>query len=599
MLLEEFHFVSKHREYFVDHSLKELSPEFVKRIGDLSESKQINNTLEFLHYIDKLIRDSKESVWLQVDQYPLTSLSSIMEGQKRGVKFRIIEQNEMISGPHLYIDSPDDASVVMKTRSGPFSEQTMLNEVGVFMFISEDKCAVAFPSTDAKFDYHGFAATDKRSLKWCRDLFQHYWNLSKSSSEIAKGVVEEDKSLLEIVEPGIVFVVGRESLVDAVALQQAVDNYDEVRLRGVFDLGTSTIKVSRSVNIRGEGISNGIPKTIIYKRGWSYPFTGFESVFEINGKNIDVVIENLHFTDFNGSCINAQYGKSLKISGNAITLYTGYGRGWKLERYGEVVAGIWVDAPPGLEGSLNFRDGIVIERNYIDFSYIPTKHPIQKPTIHGVNIADPQTEIPIHQDYFGVGVKVLNMSTSVVIENNKIYNMNGRGMCITDNFTEADIKIKGNIIESEIPGSYPFNGEEAGLGIFAQSAFLYNRPGFTVTIDDNNVRIKKPNYTGIKVLGASATKNKSKSLQKGHITNNKIYLEDGQAGIEIDDEHFVVSNNEVSGNAYFGIHMHNLMSLDKISSQDSGGTIRENDLSKLKLKDTRMWIKRSRPVIHM
>jgi predicted transcriptional regulator len=34
---------------------------------------------------------------------------------------------------------------------------------------------ILFPTLDGKLDYAGFKATDKESLKWCRDLFTYYW----------------------------------------------------------------------------------------------------------------------------------------------------------------------------------------------------------------------------------------------------------------------------------------------------------------------------------------------------------------------------------------------------------------------------------------
>ena len=83
---------------------------------------------------------------------------------------------------------------------------------------------------------------------------------------------------------------------------------------------------------------------------------------------------------------------------------------------------------------------------------------------------------------------------------------------------------------------------------------------------------------------------------KERIINNKIHLKDGQAGIEINNENIEVANNKVTGKAFFGIHMHNLMSLDKIAVLDTDGPIKNNDISELELKDIGWWIKRSKPV---
>ena len=594
ILLEEFQFVSKNRAYFIDHKITGISPEYIKRMGELSESKHTDNIMEFLHFIDSIVKESKEYVYLQVDQYPLTSLGSIVEALKRNVMFKVLEQSEMISGPHMNLDSLEEASTITKARNSSLSEQRKMDEEGVFMFLSENKCAVAFPIKGNRFDYHGFIATDKRSLKWCEDLFQHYW--SKSDPNLASPkVVQKSTPILWKLERGVAIVEGRNSLTDAQAVQDAVNNSKEVLLKGTFNFGNSNIRISKSVRIRGEKGQKDIPSTRIYKKGWLFPSSDFSSIFEVNGDDIDVTIENIHFTDFNCTCINGQRGKSLKIRNNRITLDNGYGRGWTYGQFGDTVTGIWIDTLPELQNVVtNFSGGIVIEDNYFDFANSPIE-----------GFANNLAQVPRHYDddlqpglahqyYIGMGINVLNMSGEIVIEKNTIKNMNARAISVTDNFANAHIHIRGNVVESGISGSYPFNGDEAGLGILAQSGFLHDRPGFKVTIEKNSIKLMKTSYTGIKVLRNAKTA--SEPLYKERIINNKVHLEDGQAGIEINNENIEVANNKVTGKAFFGIHMHNLMSLDRIAATDADGLIKNNDISELELKDIRWWIKRSRPV---
>ena len=594
ILLEEFRFVSKNRDYFIDHKITGVSPEYIKRMGELSESKRTDNVMEFLHFTDSIVKDAKEYVYLQVDQYPLTSLGSIVEALKRNVIFKVLEQSEVISGPHMNLDSLEEANAITKARNTSLSEQRKIDEEGVFMFLSEEKCAVAFPIKGNRFDYHGFIATDKRSLKWCEDLFQHYWNKSDPNLPSPE-VVKKSTPILWKLERGVAIVEGRDSLTDAQAVQDAVNNSKDVLLKGSFNFGNSTVKISKSVLIRGEKGQNKMPSTRIYKKGWLFPSSDFSSVFEVNGENIDVIIENIHFTDFNCSCINGQRGKSLKIRNNRITLENGYGRGWIYDQFGDVVTGIWIDTPPELQNVVtNFPGGIVIEDNYLDFSNNPVESLANNLTQVSRHYDDNVQPGHAHQYYIGMGVNVLNMSGEIIIEKNTIKNMNARAISVTDNFTDAHIHIRGNVVESGISGSYPFNGDEAGLGILAQNGFLQDRPGFTVTIDNNSIKLMKTSYTGIKVLRNAKTA--SKLHNKESIVNNKIFLEDGQAGIEINNENTEITNNKITGKAFFGVHMHNLKSLDKIAVMNENGPIKINDISGLELKDIRWWIKRSRPV---
>ena len=114
--------------------------------------------------------------------------------------------------------------------------------------------------------------------------------------------------------------------IDTQALQDAVDNFDEVILRGRFNLnsslkrilpyGTTSIKISKSVVIRGEGREDNIPSTKIVKSNWKFPNQEYDTLLCIEGEDIDVSIENLHFQDFNGICIAASHGNSVKICNN-------------------------------------------------------------------------------------------------------------------------------------------------------------------------------------------------------------------------------------------------------------------------------------------
>lgn len=581
IVLEELQFISNNRDYFIKHTVKDLQPEFVKRIGELSESTYTNSVMEFLYFVDKTIRETKKSVWLQVDQYPLTALGSIADALKRGVNFRIIENKNMSSGPFLNLESIEDTPLLVRSRNTPLSEQRTMDSTCLFLFISEDKCAVAFQTPEGGFDYHGFTATDERSLKWCRDLFQQNWEKSEPRTQTPI-IIHQTSTPTTRIE-GTVVVEGHNNQSDAQAVQDAVNNFKEVILKGTFDIGTSSIKVSNSVKIRGEGKENGFPSTILYKKGWRFPFTEFDSVFEINGENIDVTIENLHFIDFNCTCIHGYSGKSLKLRDNAITISIGYGRGWKYGNFGDILTGVWLDSPKdSYPKHKNFPGGVLIERNYIDFAHTSKDAPEQTEPI-SIDDAEYPPDLINHEYYMGIGIHILNSSYKIRIENNRIRNMSARGISVTDNYAEADVCIKHNIIDSSVKGAHPFKRLEAGFGIFAQSAFLHRRPGFNIEIEENKIHLSKPNYCGITVVGPEIGGNDVGTLFSGSIKNNEIYLDRGQAGVQIGAENFRVSGNKIVGEAYYGIQVSGISkSSTKLEENDVTGLIIKNPFSRVR-----------------
>jgi hypothetical protein len=342
------------------------------------------------------------------------------------------------------------------------------------------------------------------------------------------------------------------------------------------------VNIGRSVHIRGEGRKGDIPSTKIYKKGWVFPFAEFDAIFKIKGEDANVTIENIHFTDFNCSCIYGLIGKSLKIKNNLITLGTGYGRGWKYGRFGDVVTGIWLETPQELlSEERNFTEGVSIEGNYLDFSFEDTTN-ASIPISMAPFSRDPEhrPDLINHEYYMGIGINLLNITGKVVIERNTVLNMNARGISATDNFSNADVRIEQNVIKSEENGSYPFNGDEAGVGIFSQESFMYRRPGFNLKIEDNVIQLDKPNYCGIEVFGSEIGDKDVGELFSGSVFNNQIHLLDGLFGIHINSKNFEVSGNKISGNAFFGIQTTGLKKSPELDLK-----FKDNDVTKLKIRD--------------
>ena len=291
-LLREFEFISKHKSYFMNHRVSHLPQEFLKSLSELSGSHETKSLMDFLHYMDTIINESKEFANLLVDQYPLMVVGSMINAIKRGVKVSIIESSEATAGPSMDLVSLEDSEAVSRVGFMPHMEQRTTKRVDEFIILSESKCAIAFPTRDGKFDYIGFVSSDEKSMRWCSRLFQYNWeNIGKgtkeaeaTSDELLAGIAAPSSKLSKIV------LEGKNGEGDAQALQFAVNNYKDVMLKGTFELGKQSILVDRSVTIKGEGRKDGFPSTKLHKRGWVFPSANFDSAFKIVGKDADVTI---------------------------------------------------------------------------------------------------------------------------------------------------------------------------------------------------------------------------------------------------------------------------------------------------------------------
>jgi len=581
--VEEISFFTHYKNYFLTHPMDTIPREYRVRLRDLSDSEFHDNILSFIRGIEQVIREARTEVWLLVDQFPLNHLSSILEALERGVRFRILEPRNRMINPDLEALAPEESQALTRMKVTPLVEQKMLDEVNLFMYVSEKDCAVAFPTLNGEFDYKGFKSKDETPLEWCRALYQSYWDKAMERTDAAPIALTPEELIYRVAgEADRVVITGRERPeFDAQALQDAVDNYDEVILKGRFNLGTSTIIIKRNVVLRGEGRTNNIPDAKIYKKGWNFPFSSQEFLFLVRGDKIDVTIENIHVENFNGTCIGTSQGNSVNIRKNRITLLSGLGRGLSFGKWGDHVVGITVGGEVQKGG---FPGGIVIEENYLDFAssyerggFITHDDREREP--------DYRPNLLNHEAPICVGLNIVRNLGKVIVRNNVVRNMNSRGILVCDNWDTSDIKIHDNTITSEVFGAYPYNSPMAGVAIFIQSAWSEPRSGGRVEVVNNKIICDKVNYCGIAVHGPSVYQEGVGKLEKCIIKNNDIDLEEGLYGIQIrKSDHTEIVNNKISGKVYYGLQINGGRDRDGIDLSCNDNIFADNIMKNLLIK---------------
>ena len=175
-LLEDLEFIYHNRNYFVSHSSVKIPSIFQKRISELNNYSLVTNSIEFLTAIFEIIRDSKEFIWMYIDQYPLIVLDAIRSSIEKRTQIRIIEQKNLL-GPHILFDK----KYMIETQSkSPDIQIKIQDECKVYLVVSDAGAVVAFP-TETGYDYSGFISKNKDDSKWCIDVFNHYWELSEKA----------------------------------------------------------------------------------------------------------------------------------------------------------------------------------------------------------------------------------------------------------------------------------------------------------------------------------------------------------------------------------------------------------------------------------
>jgi len=578
LLFQEFEFLSSNREYFKTHDPLSIPTRFVKQVGRLRKSMVVSDAMDFIRHTQNLLKESEKQVSILVDQFPMNLLPNIVDAIDRGVQIRIIESKNQVLEPDFSKLTSEETRALDRTRSTPLYERRMLEDVRLQFFLSESSCVLCFPLNNDQFDYTGFLCEEEASLEWCNEFFDYHWD--KATARVIRKPFESvRRGYGASVKDQIIIEGLNDPRIDPQAVQDAVDNYKVIFLRGRFNFGASSVSLSRSVIIRGEGREDDVPLTSIYKKGWSFPFRQFTGVFEVDEDDLDLTIENLNFTDFNCACILQRLNpiNSMKVLDNRITVPTGYGRGLTYGSLGDWLHGVLIQNVG--------KGGLLIEGNCIDLA---TQGMWRGSINRGGLEEDPdyRPDLFNHEYFVGFGIAVNDCSGKVEIKNNVVRNANGRGIALSQHYETAEVYVQSNLIESDVYGSYPFSSRESSAGILAQTGYGdRDLPSYHICIEDNTIRLNKINASGIVALGPVSEG--SEKLRDGLIRDNFIYLRDGYEGIHLrkcDD--FQVTGNKIFGNAYYGIRISGHRKFSKLDMSSIRNQVKDNDLDGLQIKET-------------
>lgn len=186
--LPALQFISKHRDYFTSHSVTHLPLEFVSRMGELAGCTYTDDVMVFFHGVATAIQEAEECIWVMVDQFLMSHVSSVREALEREVKMKTIEPKDWVAPPDFYrIREEGERMWIAQARKKGLLEHRVLKKVEIYFHMSEKETVLAFPTLEGTFDHLGFTSTDERSLKWCRDLFDYYWERAEPLYEPLRG----------------------------------------------------------------------------------------------------------------------------------------------------------------------------------------------------------------------------------------------------------------------------------------------------------------------------------------------------------------------------------------------------------------------------
>jgi predicted transcriptional regulator len=162
-----FSFFVKNKAYFLDHDVWQIPPEFVSRLGELSEGVLVEELAEIVNRIENMMRSAEEYVYVITDQV-MNVHSRVMEEQtSKGIKFRSIA--------HVKLVNPQ-----AKKYQGDV-ETRFLESIPGLLVVTEKEGFFALISGDGRLSHSGFYGIDAALLGWINDMFAYYWGRAEKT----------------------------------------------------------------------------------------------------------------------------------------------------------------------------------------------------------------------------------------------------------------------------------------------------------------------------------------------------------------------------------------------------------------------------------
>ena len=160
-------FISKNREYFLDHDAFLLPSEFRARLGELSNVRTITSTVETLNYVCEMFRSAEKMIDATVVGMD-TIVDIEIQRLKEGVKVKWLMLETFLPKARSKLCSVEKLPEMRWTPS-------IFGHVGV-----TDKAAIlTIKRNDGALSYDAFVGEDPSFLKFAEDLFMHEWEKAR------------------------------------------------------------------------------------------------------------------------------------------------------------------------------------------------------------------------------------------------------------------------------------------------------------------------------------------------------------------------------------------------------------------------------------
>jgi predicted transcriptional regulator len=160
-------FLSKHREYFLEHDTSLIPSQFRARFGELSKTILLTEAVVNLNTSTKVLNNAEKRIDVMNEQHLEHNSQILRQRSLEGVKVRSLLQENMI-------ETIKEEPIVKQSW-----ERRIIPRICAIIILTDKIVGIALPKLDGKMDYQVFEGKDPESMKWAGDLFEDQWNRAR------------------------------------------------------------------------------------------------------------------------------------------------------------------------------------------------------------------------------------------------------------------------------------------------------------------------------------------------------------------------------------------------------------------------------------
>jgi predicted transcriptional regulator len=183
-----YDFLSRNKEYFLDHNLGGIAMKFIHRIGALNNSEYVSGLVAVIERWKQLYNESSEYIYGMVPQIPLELIEAVIPKIKNdGVKFNyILPQKAIVPKRRTQLLTQSGYYDLLKMEK-KVVDRRMVDRVQVAVVLNEKQATLMFPTVKDKIaaDMNSmfYSRDDSFFHEWCLDYFRYCWYNSKPFDE--------------------------------------------------------------------------------------------------------------------------------------------------------------------------------------------------------------------------------------------------------------------------------------------------------------------------------------------------------------------------------------------------------------------------------